>query len=231
VFPGPADVAEVFRLDPARPGDAMAALAVAGRALVGGRLVVFPTETVYGIACRPDDPAATEALFAAKARPSRLTLPVLASSAAAAFELGEPNEPAERLASVFWPGPLTMVLRRAEASRDWELGDRGATIGLRVPDHRLTVALLDLAGPLAATSANRSGSPPLGDPAQLLQAFGDVAAVVLLAETGSPDGPTGEASTVVDLTGDPIAVVREGPIGAARVLAVATEPDAGDSVD
>jgi tRNA A37 threonylcarbamoyladenosine synthetase subunit TsaC/SUA5/YrdC len=90
---------------------------------------------------------------------------------------------------------------------------------------------MDRAGPLAATSANRSGSPPLADPDRLVEAFGDVAAVLLLAQTGSGAGPAGEASTVVDLSGTPMTVVREGPIGAARVLAVATEPDGGDSID
>src|SRR5439155_18621642 len=98
-----------------------ASIAEAVAAIEAGGLVVLPTETVYGIACRPDDGAATARLFAAKRRPARLSLPVLTSSVPEAFELGIPTPGAAALAEAFWPGPLTMVLARTERSAPWRL--------------------------------------------------------------------------------------------------------------
>src|SRR5919201_5872324 len=95
----------VHEVDPERPDPGP--IAAAAAAIEDGGLVVVPTETVYGIACRPDDRVATARLFAAKRRPSRLSLPVLAATSEEAFELGEPGRSAAALAEAFWPGPLT----------------------------------------------------------------------------------------------------------------------------
>ncbi len=131
----------------------------AALAALRGELVVLPTDTVYGIGTRPDDHEATARLFDAKGRPRDLELPVLVPTAAAAREIAELDVRAEALASRFWPGPLTLVLRRAGSSRDWDLGGDPATIGVRVPHHPLALAVLARTGPLAVTSANRSGEP------------------------------------------------------------------------
>ena len=209
----------VFEVDPLRPAEAAEAVEAATEALKAGDLVILPTETVYGIASRPDDPEATGRLFEAKRRPAGLNLPVLASSAEEAFGLVEANETARRLAAAFWPGPLTMVLPRGARSREWPLGDEKGTAGVRVPDHALSLALLRRAGPLAATSANVSGAAPLNDRAALQQTFGEAVAVYILARTVTSP-VAGVSSTVVDLTGDQPRVLREGPIEASRLAAV-----------
>jgi L-threonylcarbamoyladenylate synthase len=212
-------VSSVFEIDPERPGAAGAALVAASEAVRDGGVVVFPTETVYGIAARPDDPRATSALFEAKRRPRSLTLPVLAQATSEAWDIGQPTGAAVALARAFWPGPLTMVVARSARARDWSLGDRAESIGLRVPDHRLTRSLLERAGPLAATSANISGHPPLSDPQDLLDAFGDAVTVYLVLAPGLA-APAGGASTVVDLTAGEPRVLREGPVGSGDILAV-----------
>ena len=214
---------EVFELDPARPELAAEGLAAAARALAAGRLVVLPTETVYGIASRPDLPDATDRLFEAKQRPRGLSLPVLASSVDSAWDLAIPNSVAQALAGEFWPGPLTMVLPRTERSAPWHLGEERDSIAVRVPAHRLSVDLLGLTGPLAATSANLSGRPPLSGPAELRAAFDDRVAVYLVFGPGAPP-PGGIPSTVVDLTVEPIRVLRGGAIERQHLLAVAGSP-------
>ena len=87
-----------------------------------GELVVFPTDTVYGIAARPDEPAATARVFEAKQRPAGLTLPILVASVEEARAVAQLDDRAERLAAALWPGALTIVVLRAPGSRDWDLG-------------------------------------------------------------------------------------------------------------
>jgi L-threonylcarbamoyladenylate synthase len=165
-----------------------------------GDLIVLPTDTVYGIASRPDDPRATAAIFAAKDRPADLTLPVLVATADAAREIAVFDDRAERLASGAWPGPLTIVLPRRDASATWALGGAGGTIGVRVPAHPLARFLLARTGPLAVTSANRSGERPSRTCEELVRTFGDAVAVYLCQD----DPLAGAASTVVDLAhGEP----------------------------
>ena len=213
-------MSEAFEVDPAEPDLAADTLGAAARALMEGLLVVLPTETVYGLAARPDDPEATRRLFDAKRRPVGLNLPVLAAGAESAWELGVPNEAARRLAAAFWPGPLTLVLQRTERTRSYWLGERVESVGVRVPDHALSLALLRRSGPLAATSANLSGLPAIGDPAEIVRTFGEAVAVYLLAPAGARH-PAGEPSSVVDLTSKPMRLLREGAIEARRLLEAA----------
>jgi len=200
----------IAEIDPARIDER--ALRAAARALEAGQLVVFPTETVYGIGARPDLPAATTALFEVKSRPSSLSLPVLANDASSAWELGVPDHSAKRLAEAFWPGPLTIVMPRTDRTIPWMLGDQTATIAVRVPDHAISQALLDRAGPLAATSANPSGDPPLEHAKDLVAAFAGRAAVILVLPEDA-GYPSGTPSTVVDCTSPAIRVLRTGAIG------------------
>lgn len=125
-----------------------------------GELIVLPTDTVYGIGTRPDLPDATVRVFDAKGRGRDLELPVLVATVREAETVGVFDERAERLAAGCWPGGLTMVLARAETSRDWDLGGDGLTVGVRIPHHPLALAVLAATGPLAVSSANRSGEPP-----------------------------------------------------------------------
>jgi len=105
----------------------------AALAALAGRLVVLPTDTVYGIGTRPDDATATTRLFEAKGRPAELTLPVLVPTTAAAREIAAFDDRADALALAFWAGPLTLVLPRTAASRGWELGGDPGTVGVRMP--------------------------------------------------------------------------------------------------
>jgi L-threonylcarbamoyladenylate synthase len=204
-------VSRIFELHPNDAGGFASALSAAADALAAGGLVVLPTETVYGIATRPDDPKATARLFAAKRRPLGLNLPVLAASAREAWQLGVADDRARRLADAFWPGPLTIVLQRTKRSELWNLGQRQDSIALRVPDHDLTSSLLRHAGPAAATSANLSGAPPLSDRDELLAAFGESVALYLVLASGATL-PGGTPSTVADLTGAAVRILRPGPI-------------------
>ena len=157
-------------------------------------------------------------MFAAKRRPLDLTLPVLVASADDARHVAVLDDRASRVAAACWPGALTLVLPRTDASRAWELGGDGATIGVRVPDHPVARSLLGRAGPLAATSANRSGEPPGRDHDELVATFGDAVAVYLRGD-GSVGGA---ASTVIDLTGAEPRVLRRGDVDPAHVIGLAT---------
>ena len=177
-----------------------------------GELIVFPTDTVYGIAADPADPAATARLFAAKQRPQNLTLPILVASIGEARDVGVLDDRAERLAAALWPGALTLVVPRTARSAAWELGGDAASVGLRIPDHRLARAVL-AAGPLATTSANRSGEPPAMTCEELHAVFGDDVALYLCDDTPLE----GRASTVVSLLGPEPAILRAGDVDAAVV--------------
>jgi tRNA threonylcarbamoyl adenosine modification protein (Sua5/YciO/YrdC/YwlC family) len=180
----------------------------AARAALDGRLIVLPTDTVYGIGTRPDDAVATARLFEAKGRPRELELPVLVPSVAAAREVAVFDDRAETLTGRLWPGPLTLVLPRAESSRTWELGGDPSTVGVRMPHHPMALAVLARTGPLAISSANRSAEPTGGDCDALIRVFGDVVDVYLCEEAA----PAGRASTVVDLAHGDVRVLRPGVV-------------------
>ena len=187
----------------------------AAQAATRGELIVLPTDTVYGIGTRPDLAEATERVFQAKSRSRDLDLPVLVRSVEEAGRIGELGSRALRLAERFWPGPLTVVVPRTDSSRGWALGEHGETIGLRMPDDPLALAVLERAGQLAVTSANRSGDPTPASCEDVRALFGDTVAVYVCAE-GALAGPP---STVVDLTGKTARILREGAIARDAVLA------------
>ncbi|HEX2031051.1 MAG TPA: L-threonylcarbamoyladenylate synthase [Actinomycetota bacterium] len=196
---------------PSGPG-----LEAAERAMAAGGLVVFPTDTVYGVAARPELTPATARLFDAKGRPRTLTLPVLAAALEQARTVAVFDARAEVLAERFWPGGLTIVLPRTERAAGWDLGDEGATVGVRVPAHEGALALLRRTGPLAVTSANRSGEPTPTTCEGVRQALGDAVAVYLCGGSTS-----NAASTVVDLTGGQPRILRHGTLPGNEVLAAA----------
>lgn len=177
------------------------------RALMAGQVVAIPTDTVYGLAVDPRLPGATARLFALKGRPEQVALPVLMAEPAELDELAEPTPAARRLVSRYWPGPLTLVLRR-RAGLAFELGGDPATIGVRCPAHELVRALLRLSGPLAVTSANSHGRAPLHSAAQVRSHFPAGLGAVL---DGGYCG--GEPSTVVSLVGRTPRCLREGALG------------------
>lgn len=172
------------------------------------QLVVFPTDTVYGIAADAFSPEAVQALLSAKQRGRDMPPPVLLPSARTApgVAMDIPDE-AANLMTEFWPGPLTLVLN-AQPSLQWDLGDTQGTVALRVPKHDVALDVLEKTGPLAVSSANVSGGPAARSAGQAAAAFGDAVEVYL---DGGPCGD-GPASTIVDCTRQPFRVLREGAI-------------------
>lgn len=188
-----------------------------------GSVVLLPTDTVYGIAALPEDRAATEMLFTLKGRTESTPVAVLCADVDQAITLAD-QRAAEALARVgarWWPGPLTVVVRRREG-RSLHLGEPATTIGLRVPDHPVIGAVAAEVGPIAATSANRHGEPTPTTADEAAAALGPGLGLVV-------DGGTlvSSASTVVDATNDPWVVLREGPISGLDVIAIAEAPEDG----
>jgi tRNA threonylcarbamoyl adenosine modification protein (Sua5/YciO/YrdC/YwlC family) len=180
----------------------------AAEAAQRGNLVVFPTDTVYGIGCVATDPAAVQRLFRAKGRSRELSLLVFPPSLAAARGYARFDERADRLSRACWPGSLTMVLPRSSESQDWDLGGQPDTIGLRIPDHSLARALVRAVGPMAVSSANRSGDPQARTCDDLVEAFGEAVEVYLCEEVPLE----GIASTVVSLAEKELLVLRSGAL-------------------
>ncbi|MDO4242422.1 MAG: L-threonylcarbamoyladenylate synthase [Actinomyces sp.] len=182
-----------------------------------GGLLLLPTDTVYGIGAAAADSAAVARLLAAKGRGRQMPPPVLIASVADLTGLVARLPAAARdLAEAFWPGGLTLVLPVAEAL-GWDLGETEGTIAVRMPDHPLALKLLRRSGPLAVTSANRTGRPPATDAAQAAAAFGDRAEPggdILLLDGGPTPGPV--PSTIVSVAGDDEAprLLREGVLSA-----------------
>ena len=191
------------------------ALAVAVRALVAGDVVAFPTDTVYGLAADPCNPAATRRLFALKGRAANAAAPLIAADAAQADLAVRAWTPlARRLADRFWPGPLSLVLDAVPSIDPGVLGD-GTTVAIRVPAHPVACALAAAFGhPVTATSANRSGVPPASDASAVVAGLGDGVALVLDAGPGAAGPP----STIVDSRGERPKLLREGAIAWGRVL-------------
>jgi tRNA threonylcarbamoyl adenosine modification protein (Sua5/YciO/YrdC/YwlC family) len=176
-------------------------------ALRRGEIVGLPTDTVYGIAADPFSRRAVQQLFEAKGRPSVRPIPILAADLAGIRRVARIDDTAAAEAERHWPGALTLVLPRAAGMPAW-LGDpERDTVGVRIPDHPTALALLSAFGPLAVTSANRSGEEPAVDAAGARAALGDAVAAYL---AGAAGGDT--ASTVVDLSGVEARVLRAGPV-------------------
>lgn len=190
------------------------AVAEAAAALRRGDLVAFPTETVYGLGAAARDPAAVARVFAAKGRPADHPLIVhLGDPSWVERWAAAPPEHAWRLAEAFWPGPLTVVLRRAPRVPDAVTGG-AATIALRMPEHPVAAALLDAFGDgVAAPSANRFGRISPTTAQHVAEELGDAVAIIL---DGGPCR-VGVESTIVDLTGRSPRILRPGGVSVEAV--------------
>lgn len=183
-----------------------------------GGLVAFPTDTVYGVGAMAFDAAAVERIYAAKGRDVTKALPILLADQDGLSDVAEEIGPdARRLAETFWPGPLTIVVRKRDVVP--EAVSRGVTIGVRVPAHPVTLELLNASGPLAATSANLSGAPDSMTADEVVAALGD--RIDLIVDGGR--APGGKPSTVLDCTVSPPSLEREGPVSMDLILAVLGE--------
>jgi tRNA threonylcarbamoyl adenosine modification protein (Sua5/YciO/YrdC/YwlC family) len=193
-----------------------------------GGLVVLPTDTVYGIGADAFDASAVAALLAAKGRGRQMPPPVLVPDTRTLDGLAtDVAEDARKLVEAFWPGGFTIILR-SQPSLQWDLGETHGTVALRMPDHAAALALLRRTGPLAVSSANRTGQPAALEVGDARAQLGDAVACYL-------DGgvaPGGVASTIVDATGEHLRIVREGavPLAALREVApvLAAGEEAGD---
>ena len=187
-----------------------------------GGLVVMPTDTVYGIGCDAFDASAVSALLAAKGRDRQVPPPVLVPGPATVDGLAtEVPAYARALIDAFWPGPLTLVLR-AQASLLWDIGETHGTVALRMPDHPVALAVLRAVGPMAVTSANRTGQVAATTAADAQDQLGMAVAVYLDA---GPSSASAEAlpSTILDCTGAEPRVLRAGALSQEAVDGVVAE--------
>ncbi len=183
--------------------------------LQGGGLIALPTDTVYGLAADVWNGEAVSKLYEVKSRSELKSVPVLVSGEAAIEEVAaRPSERVRALAAEFWPGALTMVVER-KIELPSEVSATG-TVGLRAPDHEFALTLIRKFGPLAVTSANRSGQPNSTAAVQVIETLSG--SVDLVVDGGEIAG--GVPSTVVDLTVSPPALLRQGPISIESVLRV-----------
>ncbi|HEU0087692.1 MAG TPA: L-threonylcarbamoyladenylate synthase [Pseudonocardiaceae bacterium] len=199
--------------DCAQPDTRAAGLAAAAGAVRAGQLVVLPTDTVYGLGCDAFSALAVRGLLDAKGRGRDMPVPVLVGSWSTVdgLVLGVPAQ-ARQLIEAFWPGGLSLVLPHAP-SLAWDLGDTRGTVMLRMPLHPVALELLRDVGPMAVSSANRSGQPPAVRVEQARAQLAERVAVYL--DGGSCGEPM--ASTIIDLTSDQPVLLREGAVTAAEI--------------
>lgn len=200
----------------------------ARQALENQECVVLPTDTVYGIGADAFSARAVAILLAAKGRGRSMPPPVLIGSRRVMDGLAtQIPEAARDLAREFWPGALTLILT-AQPTLTWDLGETRGTVALRVPDDEATRELLNAVGPLAVSSANRTGHPAATTAAEAQDMLGESVAVYLDGGERSAQQP----STIVDCTVHPFLVVREGAITREQLVAAAPdgfgEPDSED---
>lgn len=189
------------------PASSSAAIPRAYEILQRGGLVAFPTDTVYGVGALAFDGKAVETIYVAKDRPAEKAIPILIGDPGDLEKIGV-NIPdtARKLASRFWPGPLTILVpKRADLP---EAISATSTVGVRVPDHEVARALLRATGPMAVTSANISGAQ---SPVTAQEVYEQLAGRIALVIDGGKT-PGGVPSTLVDCTRPELKILREGPI-------------------
>jgi len=211
--------------------DLLTGMRLAKVSLGRNELVVVPTDTVYGLAADAFSAEGVRALLAAKGRGPQSPPPVLIGTIQTLQALAEDvPDVANRLAETFWPGALTMILK-SQSSLTWDLGETKGTVALRMPDHKIALALLQETGPLAVSSANLTGEPAATTCQQAEKYLGDKVAVYL----DGGNSPKGEASTILDLThivdsydaegnlstSGKIKIVRRGALSAEKIRSIA----------
>lgn len=216
----------------------LAGMRQARQAIGRGELVVIPTDTVYGVAADAFNASAVARLLEAKGRGRQQPPPVLVAGLTTVRALvADLPEPIERLVDTHWPGGLTVVLP-AQPSLSWDLGETRGTVAVRMPAHRLALELLEETGPLAVSSANRTGKAAAVDASGARDMLGDSVAVYL------DDGPSdrGVASTIIDATAlahggeGLVRVLRDGALDRRELRAVLgdllePDPERGDGAE
>lgn len=210
--------------------DLLTGMRLAKASLGRKELVVLPTDTVYGLACDAFSHQGVQKLLDAKGRDRQSPPPVLIGNPEALEGLAqEIPQLARKLAETFWPGALTMILK-AQPSLTWDLGETKGTVALRMPDHKIALALLQETGPLAVSSANLTGEPAATTCQQAEKYLGNKVKVYLDGGTS----PKGEPSTILDMTdlvdstnddgeivtSGKIKIVRQGALSAQKLATV-----------
>jgi L-threonylcarbamoyladenylate synthase len=213
-------MARIF--DCSAESDLLPGMRLARSAIGRGELVVLPTDTVYGVAVDAFSPEAVQRLLDAKGRGRQSPPPVLVPGVPTLDALAETVPDVVReLVTAFWPGPLTVILP-ARSSLAWDLGETRGTVALRMPDNRIALELLSETGPLAVSSANRTGEPAATTAAEAVEQLGDSIAVYL--DGGATPGSV--PSTIIDATGlaagdGRLRIVRAGALGEEQLRAIA----------
>ncbi|MEP7029179.1 MAG: L-threonylcarbamoyladenylate synthase [Candidatus Eisenbacteria bacterium] len=198
---------QILPIDPWAP--AREPVRAAAEVVLGGGVIAFPTDTVYGLSCSLMDPAAVEFVYRLKRRPAHLSVIALIHEADAIHPLVDAvPEVAEALMRRYWPGPLSIIFRASPLVPLRVRGERG-TVALRVPDHPLCERLLEaVGGPLVSSSANLSGQAPCVDALEIVRVFGNQIDIVL--DGGA--SPERLPSTVVDVSSGRAELVRAGAV-------------------
>ena len=209
------------RYDCANAQEREAGISAAVSTVAAGGLVVFPTDTVYGLGTNAFSPEAVGTLLAARGQVRSVPPSVLVGSVRAASALAETlGAFGQDLIDEFWPGPLTLVLKESP-TLVWDLGDTNGTVAVRMPLHPVALELLRRTGPLAVSGANKTGSPAATTAEEAEEQLGDMAGVYLDGGPCADNVP----STIVDLTGTMPRVLRAGAISIDRLRKVATVID------
>lgn len=203
-------------------------LAHAQKAIAAKQIIVMPTDTVYGVAADAFSPQAVATLLAAKGRGRNMPPPVLIPRIGTMEGLAtDISDDARKLAEKYWPGPLTLIFH-AQPTLTWDLGETKGTVALRVPDEQLALDLLTITGPLAVSSANRTGQSAAQTGSEARSQLAESVEVYLEGGYRPLDGKDATPSTIVDATGLRLRVVREGAISLAeiqRMIPSALGPD------
>jgi len=185
---------------------------LAANVVRNGGIVIYPTETVYGLGCDPGDKDATQKICEIKGRADK-PLPLICANMEAAHRIVEFNPVAERLANVFWPGPLMLVLPSKMKYGMW-VTHGSSTLGVRISDHPVASRLTKLSGGvLVSTSANISGKEPALTAQEALEQVGQQVNIIL---DGGPSQRT-ESSTVLDVSTEELWLLRKGPVTAEQI--------------
>jgi L-threonylcarbamoyladenylate synthase len=191
------------------------AIRAAGFLMKQGGVVVYPTETVYGLGCVPSDTDASQRVCEIKQRADK-PLPLICADIVAARKIVEMGSAAEKLAARFWPGPLTMVLPTKVKYSMW-VNHGASTLGVRVSPHPVASMLAkEAGGVIVSTSANISGDEPAMSASEARDIFGNKVDIII--DGGRSQGD--ESSTVVDLTGEEVWLLRKGPVKGEDIMAV-----------
>jgi L-threonylcarbamoyladenylate synthase len=191
------------------PAERDQGIAAAVAAVRRGELVVMPTDTLYGLGCDAFKKNAVASMLRAKGRGRDMPIPVLVGSRKTLDGLAYRMPKAARdLADAFWPGALSIIIKHAK-TLDWDLGDTDGTVAVRMPLQPVALEVLREIGPMAVSSANKTGQPPAVTAAQAQEQLGYSARVYL---DGGPC-PASVPSTIVDVTGDVPRILRAGALG------------------